>query len=146
MSKLVPSEHQEQVAFIQWMRAQYPRVVVVAIPNGAHLAGDARVRAIKMRKLKDEGFRAGTSDLFIAEPRNGMAGLFLEMKSLTGRPSPEQIAFGAEVLRAGYHFAVCRGADEAIDAARRYLGVLDAKTIADVANAIIDAHAAAQAG
>jgi hypothetical protein len=29
-----PSEHSEQVGFVNWFNAQYPRVLIFAIPNG----------------------------------------------------------------------------------------------------------------
>jgi hypothetical protein len=29
-----PSEHSEQVGFVNWFNVQYPRVLIFAIPNG----------------------------------------------------------------------------------------------------------------
>ena len=50
------------------------------VPNGAVLAGDARQRAIQMAKMKRMGFKNGVSDCFLAVPKGGFAGLWIEMK------------------------------------------------------------------
>ena len=80
------SEHQEQVLVVSWFKRQYLSYegCIIAIPNGTHIAGDDRVRAMKMRKMKKEGFKSGVSDLFITVPvgaKNGYAGLWIEMKA-----------------------------------------------------------------
>src|SRR5690606_22179997 len=51
-----------------------------AIPNGSHLAGDARRRAIQMRRLKEEGLTEGVSDVHFTLPRGGFHSLYLEFK------------------------------------------------------------------
>ena len=47
--KISPSEHSEQVGFINWFRSQYPEILIFAIPNGEK-------RSISVAKrLKDGG-------------------------------------------------------------------------------------------
>lgn len=134
-----PTEHAEQVAVIQWW-AMYcgtrglPERLLFAIPNGAHLAGDAKLRAIKMFKMKSEGFRNGAPDLMLAWPRvvaarnaRGMemlfAGLFIEMKRIGEKARPEQIEFADMLRRQGYSCCICQGFEEA---KRAIIGYLEA--------------------
>jgi hypothetical protein len=79
-SKISPSEHSEQVGFINWFRAKYPDVLIFAIPNGEK-------RAISVAKrLKMEGVVRGIPDLFVPAWT-----LWIEMKRVSGgRLSPEQ--------------------------------------------------------
>lgn len=99
----VPTEHAEQVGFVQWFRAQFPRVLIFAIPNGEK-------RAISVAKrLKAEGVVAGVPDLFVPE-----WGLWIEMKRKTqGRLSPEQKAMITYLEAIGQTVIVGRGAGDA---------------------------------
>jgi hypothetical protein len=78
--KILPSEHSEQVGFINWFRAKYSDVLIFAIPNGEK-------RAISVAKrLKMEGVVRGVPDLFVPAWT-----LWIEMKRVSGgRLSPEQ--------------------------------------------------------
>jgi len=71
--------------------------------------------------LKAEGVRAGIPDYFLAVPRQGKAGLFIELKAENGRLSPEQ----GEMLELfgdqGYGRSIAYGTDEAIKAIEGYL-------------------------
>jgi hypothetical protein len=68
-----PSEHEEQVGFVNWFEAQFPRVRIFAIPNGGH-------RAVSVGKqLKAEGVKPGVPDLQVPEWR-----LWIEMKRAHG--------------------------------------------------------------
>lgn len=98
-----PTEHAEQVGFVQWFRAQFPRVLIFAIPNGEK-------RAISVAKrLKAEGVVAGVPDLYVPE-----WGLWIEMKRKTrGRLSPEQKAMITYLEAIGQTVIVGRGAGDA---------------------------------
>jgi hypothetical protein len=117
------TEHQHQVSVIQWFGMQYPKLLknIFAIPNGAHLAGDARIRAIKMKKLKDEGFKTGVSDLFLMKPMGQYMGMFIEMKSLDGKLQADQEEFLNLATSEGYYAVACYGFLEAKDAITFYL-------------------------
>jgi hypothetical protein len=117
------SEHAEQVAVIQWYRMQYPKYAkcLFSIPNGAHLAGDARLRAIKMNNLKASGLVPGVSDLFLMIPKSNWHGLFIEMKVKGGKLSDSQKEFMGLATLMGYQAVVCYGFDEAKDAITEYL-------------------------
>jgi hypothetical protein len=117
------SEHAEQVAVIQWFRLQHKKYAkcLFSIPNGAHLAGDARLRAIKMNNLKASGLVPGVSDLFLMIPTDGWHGLFIEMKVRGGKLSDSQKEFMGLATLMGYQAVVCYGFDEAKDAITNYL-------------------------
>ena len=117
------TEHTEQVAVIQWYRYQYPKYAecLWSIPNGSHLAGDSRLRAIKMNNMKAEGLKVGVSDLFLMIPKSNWHGLFLEMKVKGGKLSDSQKEFMGLATLMGYQAVVCYGFDEAKDAITEYL-------------------------
>lgn len=78
------SEHDQTKAVVQWFKLQYPQYkdCIIGIPNGAHIAGHIGARKKKIDKLKSEGMKAGTSDLFIAVPKGSKCGLWVEMKDV----------------------------------------------------------------
>ena len=110
-SKIYPSEHSEQVGFINWFRAKYPQVLIFAIPNGEK-------RAITVAKrLKAEGVVRGIPDLFIPQWT-----LWVEMKRISGgRLSPEQRAMIQYLEGIGQKVIVGKGA---ADASRQILEFL----------------------
>jgi hypothetical protein len=117
-------EHNEQVVFFNRIRnlalndARYAIAAdrTYAIPNGG---GRSKREA---GRLKAEGVRPGVSDIFVSFPVPGSAGMYLEMKSLTGYPSREQRAWIPDSLALGYEAACCRGADEAYQTWLAYVG------------------------
>lgn len=120
----MPLEADEQATLIEWARWQsWINGRLIAIPNGAHLAGDARARAIQMARLKAQGFREGVSDLFLAIPRHGYAGLWIEMKRADPRRSSvseAQTTWHNLMIDSGYACVVCYGAIQAIEAILEY--------------------------
>ena len=112
----IPTEHEEQCAFVAWFRLQFPKVAILAIPNGAHLAGSLRVRQAKMARMKAEGLLPGVPDLFIPAWR-----LWIEMKRQKASVvSPEQRDMIDYLSANGYRVAVARGFDEARRAVEDY--------------------------
>jgi len=116
MAATGPSEHDEQVALIQWADSVGGAVgLLFAIPNGGH-----RHPAVA-GKLKAEGVRAGVPDLFLPVARGGCHGLFIEMKAGKNKPTDGQLAWLDELRSQGYHCAICHGAEEAIDTIQEYM-------------------------
>lgn len=118
-------EHQAAVDLVVWWAIhskvkKLPEIALFAIPNG-------QIRHIGTAvKLKLEGVRAGVSDYMLALPRGGKHGLFLELKKggvgvVPGKPTKEQIAFGAMVQDQGYAFVIAHGTLEAEDIIEKYL-------------------------
>ena len=102
-SKISPSEHSEQVGFINWFRAKYPDVLIFAIPNGEK-------RAISVAKrLKMEGVVRGIPDLFVPAWT-----LWIEMKRVSGgRLSTDQRQMIKYLEGIGHTVIIGKGAGDA---------------------------------
>jgi hypothetical protein len=100
-----PMRHEEsetQRACIKWFRLVHPHIVIFAIPNGGKRG--AREAAI----MKSEGTLAGVADLFVMFPNHGYHGLFIEMKTDTGKQTDKQKFFQRSAENAGYCYRVAR--------------------------------------
>ncbi|MCK5611136.1 VRR-NUC domain-containing protein [Candidatus Pacearchaeota archaeon] len=121
------SEHDEQVALVSWFKTQYPKYkdCIIAIPNGAHLAGSPKQRARKIAKMKKEGLKNGVSDLFIAVPVGNKSGLWIEMKDTNKTRcsvSESQMAHLELMREVGYEAVWCAGFENARTAIYAYFG------------------------
>jgi len=96
------SEHEEQREFVAWFRRTYPGVRIIAIPNGGKRG------AAEAGRLKMEGVTAGVSDLFIPGWLT-----WVEMKRVGGKESPEQAAWGREMIALGYRYFLVFGCEHA---------------------------------
>lgn len=118
-------EHEAQVVFFNRIRTlamndvRYEQAVrrTFAIPNGG---GRSKREA---GRFKAEGVRPGVSDIFCALPSvpKKKAGLWIEMKSMTGRASREQVDWLNEGDALGYQGAVCHGGGEAFYTWKMYV-------------------------
>lgn len=109
----LPSEHDEQVGFVQWFRARWPRVVIFAIPNG----GKRDIKTAK--RLSREGVTPGVPDLYIPA-----WGIWIEMKRQKGgRISPDQGAIIQYLEQIGHTVIVGYGALDASDKLLRLLNL-----------------------
>lgn len=113
--KRTPNEHDIQVALFDYLAlALRPELEARAVPNGEK-------RHIRVAsRLKAEGVRRGTPDIFICLPEGKVA--WLEMKAAKGSLSPEQKAFREKVEALGHHYSVAKTVTEALE----YLTRLDA--------------------
>lgn len=104
-----PSESSIQKAVIEWVRLHsFLRDKVIHIPNEGKRTGRYG------KSLKDMGMRAGVSDLFIALPRHGYGGAWIELKSKHGILSEDQKKFLNDMAIQCYFTAVCYSLDETI--------------------------------
>ncbi len=90
MNAPLPTERQVQRAILAMRKICFPRVIVLHIPNGGHLAGSATARFKQMGALKGDGLLPGTPDLlFLWSPAKGA---FMECKRpKLGRLSEAQV-------------------------------------------------------
>lgn len=119
---LQPSEHKLQVALFDfWAVAGKPGIEMRAIPNGEK-------RHIRVAtRLKAEGVRRGTPDIFVCLPEGKVA--WLEMKTKSGSLSPEQKQFRDAVTALGHRWAMARTLDEAIEHLGKWGVLRDARPI-----------------
>ena len=116
------SEHQQQVAVVEWFRLQHRDKLIFAIPNGTF------IRSIGMRvKAKREGLTKGIPDLMIPYPCGKYHGLFIEMKDIKKTPcsqSKEQKEKIKQLNELGYFATWAAGSHIAILIIKKYLGDL----------------------
>lgn len=114
-----PEESQEQKALFKWWRVysrHAPHLVMYHIPNGG------RRDKITGARLKAEGVVAGVPDVFLASPRQGFHGLYIEMKRRKGGSlESSQKDIIARLRQAGYRVEVCKGWLEAREVVENYL-------------------------
>lgn len=122
------SEAQEQTAVIKWsqglykkqpdIREKYPELkLLFHIPNGGYR------NAIEGKHLKAQGVKPGVPDLCLPVARGHYHGLYIEMKTKTGRERSEQAWWRTELMKQGYCSEVCRGYEHAINVLNWYLGL-----------------------
>lgn len=123
MNRKYASESHEQINLLQWFRVVYARPhridprLLFHVPNGG-----SRSRG-EAGRFRAEGVTPGVPDLFLAVPRGGRAGLWIELKSKSpsARVRPEQVEM-IELLRAqGYGAEVAYGAEDAQSVIESYL-------------------------
>jgi hypothetical protein len=118
---LYPTEHQEQSAVFDWIGTAKNRVpeldLMFAIPNQSQ--GNVQ----RGKYYKAEGQKKGVSDLFLPVARRGYHGMFIEMKRMDGKPTPEQEMWKARMSEQGYYAVICWGANQAIQKTSYYVGL-----------------------
>lgn len=117
--RVTTSEAEEQMAVIKWaelMSNKHPCLKwLYHTPNG----GSRNVA--EAANLKRMGVKAGVPDLCLPYPADGCHGLFIEMKSQTGRPTAVQKDWLKWLNENGYRAVVCYGAEHAIKVLEYYL-------------------------
>ena len=110
------TETQEQKQLIQWCRTDPRFQFLFHIPNES-IGGQGWI--IRNRQM---GVKAGVPDLFYPVPMNGYHGMFIEMKTKTGRLSRPQEAWIDVLQTMGYKCVVAHGWIEAKEALELYVG------------------------
>lgn len=117
------SEFQHQKAVFDWskqesVRRQYPDLkYLFHIPNGG------RRDVVEAKHLQESGVRRGVPDLFLPVPRGEYHGLWIEMKTETGRTRPEQDWWIENLMELGYAVEVCHGWTSATRVLEWYLSL-----------------------
>ena len=99
------AEARIQAAIVAWVRLAAPELLIFHVPNGGF-----RTKA-EAARLKWTGTVAGIPDLAIVTPGGRVH--FLEVKSPTGRLSPDQISIRHLLIALGSAPAICRSIDDA---------------------------------
>ena len=121
MPKSGLSEDQQQRMVVKWgqqpeVRARYPELKLLH-----HIPNERFCTPQQGRLLKLMGVRAGVPDLCLPVPRGKYHGLYLEMKTETGRATEDQKWWGEQLLAQGYLWQVCRGWQSAVQLLQWYL-------------------------
>lgn len=101
------SEEEEQKALVAWAKAQACKYRclywLLHIPNG----GSRNIaEAVNLKKM---GVQPGVPDLLLPWPAGGYGGLWIELKSESGKPTARQIDWIRYLRAAGYCAYVCVG-------------------------------------
>jgi VRR-NUC domain len=114
VKKMKHQESIEQQALIKWADLYYVESIkstlkkhLFAVPNGG------KRNLIEAARLKKEGVRSGVPDIFLALPNTQSHGLFIELKSKTGRLTKEQKDYLELLQKSGYCAQVCFGWEQA---------------------------------
>lgn len=108
-------ESQIQTAIINYIKLQYPKVLYCAS------AGGLRTSIKQARMMKATGYVRGTPDIAVYEPIGKFHSLFLEVKTLKGRPTKEQLWWRDELNKRGFISEIVYGFDEAKIILDKYL-------------------------
>lgn len=123
ITDLIPSESVQQQALILWWSGQalergLDERLLMAFPlQGARSAANGA-------RMKAEGSRKGTPDMFLAVVRGDRAGLWIELKTERkgSKPSPHQLEM-LSLLSKDYATVVCRSLEKAKRAIYDYLAI-----------------------
>ena len=90
--------------------------------------GGMRMRIGQARKMVDGGYRKGIPDILIYTPSKGFTGLAIELKTMKGRPSPEQLVWVEQLKSFGWDASVVKGYEAACETLFNYFPELDEPT------------------
>ncbi|EKN4700378.1 VRR-NUC domain-containing protein [Yersinia ruckeri] len=114
------AETEEQAALIKWA----DNTVIDGICVGdylIHIPNEGKRGPKAARDAKRLGLRKGVPDLFLALPRGGYAGLWIEMKALDGQSTVEQFLWPRKLDNVGYVATTCFSFSHAKDTVVNYL-------------------------
>lgn len=138
MRKHIESSLQQACA--RWWKMQYPQYskLLIAIPNHAVLSGDASQRARQWKRLEAEGAVTGAADLVLFKPivrplpvaaersiilaaTTLSHACFFELKTSTGKQSPQQKEFQKQVEAQGYEYVIIKDIESFIKKVKEYI-------------------------
>lgn len=116
--KRVYEERANQVAFFSWLSLKHPKLRPICF----HIQNGGKKTASYGKSLKLQGVTPGVCDIFCSFPMEskGLHGLYIEMKSKTGKTSESQKKFIELVSQLNYKVEVAMSVDEAIEAFEKY--------------------------
>lgn len=111
----------EQQMIIKWsqqptIRRKYPELKLLY-----HIPNERKCSAREGARLKSMGVKAGVPDLCLPVARGKYHGLYIELKTKTGKLSEAQKWWQGELNSQKYVSAVCYGWDQAVKTLTDYL-------------------------
>ncbi len=117
-------EELEQARLVRWTHQRAVRAAIPALAWLHHSPNGGRRDGFTGGQMKALGTKPGFPDLVLPVPSPaGWHGLAIEMKSDTGRTSPEQVGWLDRLADSGWQTAVCRSAADGRDTLARYFGL-----------------------
>lgn len=114
------TEAQHQRALVQWW-AWACKKYGLEPRHLMHIPNEGKRSAVLGNLMRAEGLRRGVPDLFLAVPCGRQAGLWIEMKSKTGKPTIDQLEYLHLLEKRGYAASLCYGWEQAKEAVETYL-------------------------
>ena len=105
------TEHEVQVYVCKYLKSK--GLKFWAVPNGFILNGDTKNIARYRNYMKEEGVTKGVFDITILLGNGKTA--FLEIKTIHGKPKPEQNKWLKYFIENNYPAKICTGLGECID-------------------------------
>jgi hypothetical protein len=120
MIEKIPTEHEEQVKYFQYLKIMEHKYPLLAI---AHASPNGSLRnKIVAKKIKAEGGKTGIPDIFIPIANDQYSGLFIELKRVKRSVLSEDQKFIINCLNDnGFLAIVCYGAQDAYNTTMFYL-------------------------
>ena len=117
------SEARHQQAVVKWsqqpsIRAKWPELALLH-----HVKNETQEGAARVAVDKAMGVKRGVPDLCLPAPRGKYHGLYIEMKTETGRTTRDQDWWGEKLLEQGYMWEVCHGWQAAVRTLEWYLNL-----------------------
>jgi len=109
------NEYRIQADFIRYLELMYPDLLYTISPAGFIMSAGMAMKMIRM------GYRKGTPDVMIFEPRGPWHGMMIEFKDPKGVVSEAQKEFLVQAGSRGYRTAVCYSTAAAITLVESYL-------------------------
>jgi len=110
-------EEIEQCKLFDWIRT-----IPELEGNAFHIANERKTHPMRGLLLKRMGVLSGVSDIFVAIPKGGFHGLFLELKAGNNKLSEHQRLFLDKMNQNGYLAICCTGYEAAKAIILTYLG------------------------
>lgn len=114
-------EDVEQQKVIKWsqqpsVRQRYPELKLLY-----HIPNERKCSPQEGTRLKRMGVKAGVPDLCLPSPKGKYHGLYIELKTITGKATEPQKWWQSQLTEQGYLSLICYGWQMATDCLTRYL-------------------------
>ena len=109
------TEKDEQIVLFDWAQYRTDLQLMFHIPN------EGRRTVQHTQSLIRQGMKPGVPDICLPVARGKYHGLYIELKTKTGRQSPEQKQWQQDLLEEGYCAVVCKGFEAARDTIDWYM-------------------------
>ena len=127
MTQLKVTEEQHQMSVTEWW-AWACRKYHVPERLLFHPPSEGVRSVVFAARLKKVGWRKGMADIQLFVPSSRYHALFIELKAMKGRPTPEQLAYLEDLRAQGYAACLCYGDEAAISCIMDYM---DGKEVPD---------------